>query len=374
MAVFSHRWSRRSWLVSSAFAARALAAEGQRGKGEVFASDWKRYSDPATELEVFRLTDPGYTSTLPAYYNRIIARNSGFLLFCCDRAGAPDAFRMDLKSGETKRLTEQQGLDGASLNLLPDGRSFCYFADRTLYVASLGTLKEREVYTVPDGWERAPGLTVTADSAHALFAEQRGDGARLRLAALNPRGEDRTILEAPFAISDAIERPLRAQVLYRAQQGLWVADLDGRHNRRLKLAPGRIGPANWAPDGRTALYLNYPEDRTKLNNIREYSPDDDTDKLVAPTSQYVHFGFNRDTSVFVGASRNAASPVILILLRLTRRELTLCEHKASHPETVEPMFSPDAQRVYFQSDRDGKPALYAMHVERLVEKIGTDKE
>jgi Tol biopolymer transport system component len=33
------------------------------------------------------------------------------------------------------------------------------------------------------------------------------------------------------------------------------------------------------------------------------------------------------------------------------------------------MFSPDAQRVYFQSDHDGKPAIYCMHVERLVEKI-----
>jgi oligogalacturonide lyase len=38
------------------------------------------------------------------------------------------------------------------------------------------------------------------------------------------------------------------------------------------------------------------------------------------------------------------------------------------------MFSPDAQRIYFQSDRDGKPALYALHVEKLVEKIQSDKE
>ena len=34
--------------------------------------------------------------------------------------------------------------------------------------------------------------------------------------------------------------------------------------------------------------------------------------------------------------------------------------------------SPDAQRVYFQSDRDGKPAIYCMHVERLVEKIDAE--
>ena len=87
-----------------------------------------------------------------------------------------------------------------------------------------------------------------------------------------------------------------------------------------------------------------------------------------PTTAAYDRGFNRDTSVFVGASHNVASPVVLILLRVTRRELTLCEHKASHPETVAPVFAPDSQRIYFQSDRDGKPALYCMHAEKLVEK------
>jgi hypothetical protein len=105
-----------------------------------------------------------------------------------------------------------------------------------------------------------------------------------------------------------------------------------------------------------------------LNAIREYAPDTGSDQLVAKTSQFATFGFNRDTSVFVGASRNAASPDVLILLRVTRRELTLCEHKASHPESVAPVFAPDSQRIYFQSDRDGHPAIYCVHAEKLVEK------
>jgi oligogalacturonide lyase len=185
------------------------------------------------------------------------------------------------------------------------------------------------------------------------------------------QGAARTVVEAPVEMGDPIARPRRAQILYRqADEALWLVDSDGKQNRRLKLAAGRVGPANWAPDGKTILYLNIPEDRTQLNAIREYAPDTASDKLVAKTSQFVHFGFNRDTSVFVGASRNAASPVVLILLRTTRRELTLCEHKASHPETVAPVFAPDSQRIYFQSDRDGKPAIYCMHVENLVEKTG----
>jgi len=57
---------------------------------------------------------------------------------------------------------------------------------------------------------------------------------------------------------------------------------------------------------------------------------------------------------------------------VTHREFTLCEHKASNPETVAPVFSPDSQRVLFQSDRDGHPAIYSVHVDKLVEP--TDAE
>jgi oligogalacturonide lyase len=275
---------------------------------------------------------------------------------------------MDLKSGETRQLTEAEELDGASIALLPDDRSFCYFAARSLHIANLATARVRRLYQVPEGWDRGADMSVSPDGTHAIFSERRGEGWRLRMVTL-PQGAAHTVMEAPVQMGDAIARPKRAQILYRqADEALWLVDSDGRQNRRLKLAAGRVGPANWAPDGKTILYLNIPEDRTQLNAIREYAPDTDGDSLVAKTSQFAHFGFNRDTSVFVGASRNAASPVVLILLRVTRRELTLCEHKASHPETVAPVFAPDSQRVYFQSDRDGKPAIYCIHAEKLVEK------
>jgi oligogalacturonide lyase len=372
MAVFSRRLSRRSLLAGSLLAIGARANDSKSGRGEVFESESVPYADGATESQVYRLTDPSYTSTLPAAYNRVISRNSGQMLFCCDRTGSPQAFRMDLKSGETHQLTDRKDLDGASLALLPDSRSFCYFAERTLYLENLSTLKDRAIYTIPEGWERCPGLNIGADGAHAVFGEQRGEGSRLRSVALL-QGAARTILETPFPLSDSMERPLRAQILYREKgKGLWLVNADGKQNRELKLAAGETGPAYWAADGKTLLYLNFPQDTTQLNAIHEYTPDADTDKLVAKTSQYAHFGCNRDTSVFVGASRNVASPTVLIMLRLTRRELTLCEHRARHPETVAPRFSPDAQRIYFQSDLHGKPALYSVHVERLVEKIEGD--
>ncbi len=370
MAVLSHRFPRRRLLAGGGLiATRLLASDPRKGKGEVFESDVVPYADAATESQVYRLTDPMFTSLLPGPSSRIIARNSAMLLFTCDRPGTPQAFRLDLKSGDTQQLTDRPEIDPGSLTLLPDSRSFCYFAGRTLYVSPLATLRDRSVYTLPEGWELCSGLHAAADGMHVIFGEQRNGAGRLRVAALG-QGGPRSIIETPFPLFEPMERPLRAQILYREPgKGLWLVNADGRQNRQLKLAPGGTGPAHWAADGKTLLYLNFPEDSTQLNTIREFTPDQDMDKVVAKTSQFASFGCNRDTSVFVGASRNAASPTVLLLLRLTRREFTLCEHRSHRPETVAPLFSPDAQRIYYQSEMHGKPALYSVHVERLVEKI-----
>jgi oligogalacturonide lyase len=360
----ARRFTRRSLLT----AGLALPLSGQSKKGAEFPAESRRYADPSTEFEVFRLTDPQHTSTLPPYYNRTITRNSGTLLFCSDRSGSPQAFRMDLKTAQMRQLTDAEGLDGSSLTLTPDNRSFCYFAGRVLWISNLTSMRERKLYEIPQGWERCPGMSVGPDGTHAIFGERNGDTSRLRTVSL-AQGAASTVAQAPFAMSDPIARPMRAQILYRnGEESLWLVNSDGQQNRQLKLAAGRVGPANWANDGRTLLYLNFPDDPSQLNSIHEYTPDANGDKLVAKTSQFVHFGFNRDSSVFVGASRNTASPTILLLLRLTRRELTICEHKTSRPADAAPRFSPDSQRVYFQSDRHGKPAIYDIHVDKLVEK------
>ena len=356
--------TRRSVMLS-ALAAAGLAAEGH--KGEPYPSDAGRYPDPLTEIEVYRLTKPDYSSTLTAYYNRGIAHNSGWMLCASDRTGSWQGFRLDLKSGDMKQMTQAEGLDGTTLTLLPDNRSFCYLAGRGLYISNVSSLKERELYQAPEGWEFAGGMSVGPDGTHATLIERRGETSRLRMVTL-VQGAARTVVESPFVMSAPIARPMRAQILYRqGGEALWMVNSDGTQNRKLKLAAGGIGTPNWSGDGKTVLYLNFPDDRTQLNNLREFTPDSGTDKMIGKTSQFASFGANRDASVFVGASRNS-SPAVLLFLRAGHSERTMCEHKSSNAETVAPLFSPDSQRIYFQSDRHGKPAIYGMHVEKLVEK------
>jgi oligogalacturonide lyase len=357
--------TRRSLLFGSLAAAGLRAAPA---KAAAFPSDAVRYPDPVTSIDVYRLTNPEYSTTMTAYYNRGIAHNGGWMLCCCDRLGSPQAFRLDLKNGDMKQLTEAEDLDGTTLTLIPDNRAFCYAAGRSVWLApASGSGRTREICRIAQGWERAGGISVGPDGTHVTLVERKGDTWRLRMALLTGGGA-RTVIESPTAITDPIPRPMRAQILYRqAEDTMGMVNMDGTQNRKLKLAPGGVATPNWAGDGRTLLYLNFPLDHTQLNNLREFNPDTNTDKMIGKTSQFESFSANRDASVFVAASRNQASPDVFLYLRVTQSERTMCEHK-SRAGWVAPVFSPDSQRIYFQSDRHGKPAIYSMHVEKLVEK------
>jgi oligogalacturonide lyase len=148
---------------------------------------------------------------------------------------------------------------------------------------------------------------------------------------------------------------------------VWLANLDGKQNYRLKVADGQAPAATWSPDGRSVQYLNVPPDSHKLRNIREFTPDTNEDKAISDTTQYACFERNTDGSVFVGASGSQASPHVLLLVRAVGREFTLCEHRASNPAMVSPIFSPNSQNVFFSTDQHGKPAIYRIAVDKLVE-------
>src|SRR4051812_46537170 len=112
------RYSRRAFLISS-LATAARAAENT-AKGRVLPSVAVRYADPATEFTVLRLTDPQFSSSLPAVGNRGLTARQ--LLYASDADGKWQAYRMDLKSKESRQLTEAENLDASSLALLANER------------------------------------------------------------------------------------------------------------------------------------------------------------------------------------------------------------------------------------------------------------
>jgi oligogalacturonide lyase len=346
----------RRWFLASLPA----ACFGQSGaKGRVLPSAFQRYADPATELSVVRLTDPSFTSI------RSSVSRHGFLVCASDVSGRFEAYRIDLRSGQQKQLTDAAGLDPHSVRLLADERSIVYLDGSSLIAANLSSLKVREIYKTAEGFGR--GVGVSEDGLYTALIERNGDHHKLRLVSM-AKGTAETLAECEEEIATPIPRPKRASVLYRRGEGLWLANYDGKQNYRLRLAEGGLGPALWSPEGRSILYLSYPEDPHKLHALREFVPDSKEDSAVANTSQFVGLGRNVDASVFVGASGSKASPYVLLLVRAVKRELTLCEHRASDPLMVAPVFAPNSQHVYFGSDRHGKPAIYSIAVEKLVEE------
>jgi oligogalacturonide lyase len=341
---------------------------------QILPTEVKRYRDSATEFEVYRLTDPAHQSWLPASFERAVSRRDSFLIYSSDRGGTVQAYRMDLKSGQSKVLTRAENLARESLTLSADERSLYYLDGRSMFLASLTSGRTREVHRIEEGFEQGRGFSVSEDGLYAALVEQKPGVNRLRLIALRT-GMAQTLLESPEPISDPMPRPRRAGLLYRrGSDELWLVNFDGGQNRKLRLAAGGVGPATWSQDGRTVVYLNFPADPKTLNNLRESTPDTNEDRLVAATSQFISFGRNADSSVLVGASGSKASPYVLLLVRSAKRELTLCEHRASDPHMVAPIFAPNSQRIFFQSDKDGKLAIYSMFVDKLVAETEVEEK
>ncbi len=347
-------WTRRALLLS-------LPAPLFATRGQVLPPERKRYADEATELEVNRLTSPEHQSFLPAPHARSASSRGGFLIYSSDRGGSLQVCRMDVRSGESRILTEAVELAPDSVTMLADEKSVLYCDGPTLKLAAIGGgNRDRELYTCDSGASFAEGVSSSEDSLQAAFIVRNASKATLMYVPTN-KGTAQKIADVPPEASLPLLRPKRASVLYRTGDSLWLATLDGQENRRLKIPPGAISSPQWSPDGRSILYLLGTE-------LREHTPDSNSDVPVAKTSQFGTFGRNADASVFVGASKSLAAPYVLLMLRISRRELAICEHRCSNPLLVNPVFAPSSQRIYFQSDQDGKMAIYTMAVDRLVEK------
>jgi oligogalacturonide lyase len=358
-----NRYSRRAFLASLTAAARAAEPTA---RGRILPSVAVRYVDPATEFTVLRLTDPQFTSSLPAIGNRGVTARQ--LLYASDLDGKWQAYRMDLKSKESRQLTDAENLDVSSIGLLANERGFWHFDGPNLVETSFPTLKPRVVYKVPEGFDKLPGACYSDDGKYAAFVEKSASGYRLRL--LHTQGTAATLIESSEELIDPLLRPRDTSLMYRSRGELWSIRFNGKENRRLPLAEGETLQAQWTADGHAIEYLSRPSDPRKLTALREWapgaSPGRGEDAKIADTSQFVRFHANADASVYVGASGSKASPYLLLLIRAARRELAMAEHRASNPALVAPVFAPNSQFVVFVSDRHGKPAIYWIAVDKLV--------
>lgn len=358
--------TRRKFLTAQAAAlslwAQRAKSPATKGTGtERFTGERRRYADAVTENEVLRLTDPAHASWLPSPSGHCVAKNNS-LLFCSDRSGSAQVHRMDLKTGEVKQLSDCRALEPSSAAFLPDERSFLYLDGQTLKRSEAG--RDRELYRSTNAVE--PGIAITDDGLFAFVTERAGDRWRIVQVPVLAKAAPKTIVESEVRLGGIKTRPRRASLLYLREDTLHLATFDGQ-TKPMK-SEGRVSQVEWQPDGRTALYLSRTAAERPVATLREIEPDPNTDRHFCPTSQFARFARNSDGSVFVGLSSSLASPLVLLLLKVTRREFPLCEHRAAQVPRVSPVFTPNSQRVLFEGDKDGKPAIYMIALEKLVER------
>lgn len=270
---------------------------------------------------------------------------------------------MDTKSGESRQWSEAEALDPRSVCLSADEKTLLYLDGDALI--STGR-KTRSEYKVEQGWRYGGGFTLADDSSMAALVESRSGRHRVRVVRL-PQGPASSIFEGPEPVRYVRFRPRHPQLVYNMSGSLTLVAPDGRGSRRLQTMAGVVGDALWSADGRALHYLCNPEG-TRQTQLREHLPETGEDALIGVTTQFVSFARNADSTVFAGVSGSKASPYVLLLVRSVHRELTVAEHRASLASNAVVVFSPNSQRLYFSSDREGKPAIYAMALERFVEK------
>lgn len=369
----ANRFSRRRLFRGAAAASAVLAVcspdlQAESAKGEILPADWSRYSDPATEFEMLRLTRPTYVSHLPTPPSRAVANHSGFAILATDRSGSLQLQRLDLKSGQSRVLTTASRLNPTAFALSFDDRAAYYLDGTGLFSVALGSLRVSPLWESTQSLEGTSSLAPSEDGTSLWFAVNGSDGLLMKLR-LGSRSECAQVLRHGSAILEPVPNPRRALVAWRCGDGsAWLCEQDGGNKRRLDTPAGVVLQVLWNADGQSVLYLHDPGVQGQSVSIREQEVDTRTDRLVAKTSQFACFARNANATVFAGASRSKASPHALLMLRITQRELTLCEHRSRDASASAIAFSPDSQRLFFQGDREGRMAVYSIKLERLVEK------
>jgi oligogalacturonide lyase len=323
--------------------------------------DFFPYADPSTETTVVRLTNPGFTSLIPPSQNRHVSSESRFLVYSSDKSGVMSPFHLDLRTAVARQLAVGEGYVPSSLSIDWQEKRALFLMAKRLMRVSVDKLKVEAMADEIDGFH------INAPSNEIVVLRQ-GRLQRLGVNAAAPLADqvaDRGLVSPNGAWCCYLRREGSRDGI--EEQSLWAVAMSGT-GKPVRLVAGPISNPCWNPDSQTVLFLRQTMNGDALiAELKEAALDGSGDRQVLRSNQFAAFSPNGDGSVLVGASRSRAQPHVIITLRSSRRDMTLCEHRATHPEAVQPVFSPNSRRVYFQSDRDGRPALYAVNVESLVE-------
>jgi len=164
--------ARRSFLAQLAAvpaAAAVLQHPAPAGRTQSAAGEIKEYRDPDTGARVMQLTGGG-SDNVHLYFTSesYLGGGSDRIVFGSNRSGRFQFYLLEIGARRLVQLTDRENLWPTQACLAPGGTLF-YFEGPVLRSLEVETLKDRDLYRVPDGFDaRLP--TCTADGKYVAFA------------------------------------------------------------------------------------------------------------------------------------------------------------------------------------------------------------
>lgn len=352
--------SRRALLYAFpiALAGQVKPQTQKKGKQLPKVGEFTRVIDPVTENTIVRLTSTASASILPYPRHRFVSARERILLFSSNRGGRFAPYTVELRTGVIRQITDASKLVQRSVSFDRQEKSALYLDDGSLFEANLSHGNSRMLKEGVSSFSSAPDGSLYTVTSGKLERKEGNDVHLLAEGVLDawPQPDSNGCI-----LSKSVPDDPDACEFYYLQIKV--------PNAPALIASGNIREPFWDADGQSILFLRdvRSPNGMLLAEIRGRSVHGGDEYLVSPSSQFASFAPNSNASVFVGASRSHAQPNVILMLRTPHREMTLCEHRSTHPSEVSPVFSPDNRRVYFESDHEGNSAIYSINVEQLVE-------
>lgn len=378
-------------------------------KGKVWPSEWKRYKDRFTGVNITQLTNyTGHSHHLYFTDNGWYA-NGDKLLFCSDRKNKTNLFSINLQSGEILQLTDHDTTYDSLSPCLHPSEKEAYFKRRNQIVEiNLETQKERILYEGPESLVGG-NLNCTADGKYIITCIREDFSNRFQIDLKNgyvghrelmeakPKsqilkiaikdGQDKVVYEEDNFITHINTSPTHANLITFCHEGPWhlvdhrIWGLDLQTGNVWKIRSRKepqelVGHEYWYPDGEHIGYHGFRENGTGF--FGKISYDNKRMEEVEFSFRNWHAHSHGFSKVVVDGKGSLDKIIVWDQVKgKFSKPKVLCEHRCSfHVQKVHahPRFSPDGNQLLFTSDKNGYGNLYLVEVPMDFESLPDFRE
>ena len=395
--------------------------------GDKIYNHFSTYTDPYTGTEVERLTEPDHTSHHMYFYNRMTTSDGTYLLYCPELNGERQLYMMNLENGEAIQLTEGEGVDEYGGMFSHDDKYVFYQQSNKFYKLNLADLSRECFYETPEGWNGG-SAGMSDDNRFMSIVETKKDTVAAKGGGKNwdffaqnclakplcrivyidvEKKTSHVVIEDRCWFGHTQIRPGDPDTIMFCHEGpydlidarLWLVQSDGSNYRCCREQPNDLILTHefWLPDGSKRAFVYRETTGDKVENIRMIDPETLEETILMPCSPFAHFICDKQNKYMVGDSQGSDVPIhllnqeeqekdraagiikndfIYLIDVAKRKEEKLCYHGTSwlakhggpqdaHPH---PCFTQDNRYVIFVSDREGKPCIYRVDLEKYLEE------